>query len=778
MGPDVGAASRLSASCHPLLKWLLLPVLLMLAACQPDQNRLSLFVGPSASSYVDETGQLTFNDVLQRKDGLFHHKRGTAPNEGIAGSDESRFWLNFTLPYVDQVIREGWKPPLVISIREPRLQHVDLYVKSPRGILTRSWNSRTQERGPSEAFRYPVFILDPADLQGAEVYLQISTVSSMQGLVWLSDFPGFFATYDAETTVLSVMIGIVCAILIYILALGLFLRSRTNLWLAACIASGLLYIVTSNAFLETLFIAGTARLTRILALTSALMIYFSFLGFLSNFLRLHKTQPRVYPIARLLMALLAVAAALGIADDILGIGIVRRISPYLGLMTIGFALATAFVGARVTPGRAAIFILAWLPSMLAGSVRLVVDVTPQIGVSPAIDTTLLFGIAASLVLFTIIASVDIQKRETRLKAEIMHNAERFRAFAEVGTDIFWEIDRQGRLAFFTGKQLEQVRFGLGEVFLDRLAEATSNDFVRPLREAVAGRHPFDDRRLRMADGDRDIWLSVSGRPITPSAYRHRGDSAVYRGLIRDVTEEVERESRRLVEQQMFALGQLAGSVAHEINNLIHPIINLTKRLRLRTSQIADPESIRMMDLIDISSRQAATVVSELLQSTRGERWKDVDRPVSTAVEHGVDAVRPALPASIRIDTVIEECSTVSVKVGDILQIVGNLVSNAVHAMNGAGTITVTLSRLEDGARLAIADDGAGMEDYVRRRAMQPFFSTKVEGRGTGVGLYVVQRIVREYGGRITLESSPGHGTTVTIFFPIRKDDHGNLEGRA
>jgi signal transduction histidine kinase len=282
----------------------------------------------------------------------------------------------------------------------------------------------------------------------------------------------------------------------------------------------------------------------------------------------------------------------------------------------------------------------------------------------------------------------------------------------------------------------------------------------------------------MADNERDIWISISGRPITPSLHRHRDDRAVYRGLIRDVTEEVERESRRLIEQQMFALGQLAGSVAHEINNLIHPIINLTKRLRLRTSQTADPESTRMMDLIDISSRQAATVVSELLQSTRGERWKDVNRPISTAVEHGVDAIRPALPSSMRIDTVIAECDAVTVKVGDILQIVGNLLSNAVHAMNGAGTITVTLTGLEDGARLTIADDGAGMEESVRRRAMQPFFSTKVDGRGTGVGLYVVQRIVRDYGGWITLESSPGHGTTVTIFFPIRKDEHGNPEGIA
>ena len=433
---------RVSASILALCRWLLLaPLLLLVAGCQPETNRLSLFVGPSASSYVDATGKLTFDDVVQRRDGLFHHKRGTAPNEGIAGTGQSRFWLNFTLPYVDQLLAAGWKPPLAISIREPRLQHVELYVKSPRGILNQSWNGQDRQRGSSEAFRYPVFILDPADLQGAEVYLQITTVSSMQGLVWLSDFRSFFAAYDTETTLLSVMIGIMCAILIYILALGLFLRSQTNLWLAACIASGLLYIVASNAFLETLFITGLSSASRVLALTSALLIYFSFTGFMTSFLRLRKTQPRLFPVARALMGVLATTAALGVADDLSGIGIIRQVSPYLGLVTICFALATAFAGARRTPGRCAIFILAWLPSMLAGSARLFVDVTPQIGVSPSIDNSLLFGIAASLVLFTIVASVDIQKREARLKAEILHNAERFRAFAEVGTDIFWEIEQ-------------------------------------------------------------------------------------------------------------------------------------------------------------------------------------------------------------------------------------------------------------------------------------------------------------------------------------------------
>ena len=86
---------------------------------------------------------------------------------------------------------------------------------------------------------------------------------------------------------------------------------------------------------------------------------------------------------------------------------------------------------------------------------------------------------------------------------------------------------------------------------------------------------------------------------------------------------------------------------------------------------------------------------------------------------------------------------VTVKIGDILQIIGNLLSNAVHAVQGAGTVTVTLAPVEGGAKLVVADNGAGMEEAVRQQAMQPFFSTKVDGEGTGVGLYIVQKIVHE-----------------------------------
>jgi signal transduction histidine kinase len=769
-----GSAWAAPAAWRWICGFCALAILLSLVACQPMPTQVAISLGDAKTGFVDFSGELTIDDVVRRQGDRSGPMEGVTPSPS-RGPGPPRLWVSLTLPDVRSLQSAGWVAPMVISVREARIGHADLYLKSQTGLTHLSWSPRDDQKLSGDAFRYPTFLLDPATIGGTEAFLSMDAIPSSQSQVWLSDFESFFAKYDGDTTRLSVLIGVMAAMLIYIFVLGTFLRNSTNLWLAACTASSLVYLVSSNALLENLVLPRFSMASRGTALVAILLVYCSFTGFLSNFLGLRRVAPRIAWVAGWLAALQAICALLAVIDLGLGLGIMRKLAPHLGLLTIVFALAATVAAGRTQPARSAIFMLAWSPTMVAGSLRLIADVLPQVGVDPTMETTLLVAMVSSLLLFTGIASFDIRKRETRLKREILHNSDRFRAFAEIGTDLFWEIDRDGTVSFVTGRQVGRTHFELGEPLFDKLAAATSGDHVKPLKETIEGSLPFDNRRLRIEDGNADLWISISGRPIPPPSpgvlFRGVGRS-VYRGVIRDVTEEVERENRRQHEQQMFTLGQLAGSVAHEINNLIHPIINLTKRLRLHLRDTIDPASSRMMELIDISSKQAATVVSELLQSTRGERWKDTHRPISLAVEHSVEAIRPALPSSMRIDCLVDSCDSVTVKIGDILQIVGNLLSNAVHAVQGAGTVVVTLSIAEGGAKLVVADNGAGMEESVRLKAMQPFFSTKVDGEGTGVGLFIVQRIVRDYGGAIGIESSPGSGTAVTIFFPQRKDDNG------
>ncbi|BDA83425.1 hypothetical protein Sa4125_09670 [Aureimonas sp. SA4125] len=745
--------------------------LFALVSCQPMSIRPAISVGDAMSGFVDVTGTLTIEEIVGFAPDQFRRDAAAARPRLAAGGPQ-RLWLSLTLPD-DVSTRPGWTPPFIISIREPRLERADLFVAGSGGIRQTTWDPRDGRPYSTESFRYPSFILEPEQIAGAKLFLRLERLPALQSEVWFSDFQSFYAAYDASTTRLSVLIGVMGAMLIYIFALGASLRNQTNLWLAACTASSLAYFVSSNALLQNLVLPGLAMRAREVALISVLLIFCSFVGFVTSFLGLKRVAPRISRIADGLTVFLAAAAVLAILDLSLGVGIARSIAPYLGFAVIVFTLIALMVAGRRQPARSLTFMLAWAPSLVAGGFRLLADIQPQMGAGP-IENGLLIAMVASLVAFTGAASLDIQKRETRLRSEILHNADRFRAFAEIGTDLFWEMDRDGAISFVTGRQVGRTHLALGEKLFDRLAVTTSAEMLKPLRELIESGLPCDSRRLRIEDGDGDLWISISGRAIPPPkpgvVFRGVGRS-VYRGLIRDVTEEVERENRRQLEQQMFALGQLAGSVAHEINNLIHPIINLTKRLRLHLRDTIDPASSRMMELIDISSKQAATVVSELLQSTRGERWKDTSRPISLAVEHSVEAIRPALPSSMRIDCIVENCESVTVKIGDILQIVGNLLSNAVHAVQGAGTVVVTLAVAEGGAKLVVADNGAGMEESVRLKAMQPFFSTKIDGEGTGVGLYIVQRIVRDYDGFISIESSPGNGTAVTIFFPQRKDDN-------
>ncbi|GGD11313.1 sensor histidine kinase [Aureimonas glaciei] len=767
-----GAARAASAFWGWFAGFWALVILITLVASQPSPTRVAIYLGDAQTGFVDPTGQLTVDDIVRRQSDPSSAMTQAAPADG---SQRPRLWLAPALPDSGSLRSANWTAPYVLSIREPRIEQADLYLQSPRGTKRLSWGRSDGQKMSGEAFRYPTFILSPDDVAEARAFLSMDVVASSQSQVWFSDFESFFGHYDGDTTRLSALIGVMAAMLIYIFVLGASLRNSTNLWLAACTASSLLYLVSSNALLENLVLPRLALGSRGTALVAILLLFCSFSGFMTNFLGLRRVAPRVWRVARWITAFQAACAVIALADIGLDLGIMRRLAPYLGLFTIAFGLlATLFAGQR-EPTRSLIFMAAWSPTMVVASLRLLADIVPQIGVHPTMETTLLGAMVVSLLLFTGIASFDIRKRETRLKREIIHNSERFRAFAEIGTDLFWEIDRNGMVVFVTGRQVGQTHFGLDEPLFDRLAAATSSELVKPLKDTIEANLPFDNRRLRIEDGGTDLWISISGRPIPPPGpgvlFRGVGRS-VYRGVIRDVTEEVERENRRQLEQQMFTLGQLAGSVAHEINNLIHPIINLTKRLRLHLRDTIDPQSSRMMELIDISSKQAATVVSELLQSTRGERWKDTHRPISLAVEHSVEAIRPALPSSMRIDCLVENCESVTVKIGDILQIIGNLLSNAVHAVQGAGTVVVTLSVAEGGARLVVADNGSGMEEAVRLKAMQPFFSTKVDGEGTGVGLYIVQRIVRDYDGVISIESSPGSGTAVTIFFPQRKDDNG------
>jgi len=121
---------------------------------------------------------------------------------------------------------------------------------------------------------------------------------------------------------------------------------------------------------------------------------------------------------------------------------------------------------------------------------------------------------------------------------------------------------------------------------------------------------------------------------------------------------------------------------------------------------------------------------------------------------------------VQLATEFAELPLISADTGKLKQVLINLVTNAAQAIGGAGTVTLRTQRLGESAiELSVSDTGPGIAEELHESIFAPFFTTKPEGEGTGLGLYLCRNIVREHGGEIVLESSPGHGATFRVQLP-------------
>jgi signal transduction histidine kinase len=219
---------------------------------------------------------------------------------------------------------------------------------------------------------------------------------------------------------------------------------------------------------------------------------------------------------------------------------------------------------------------------------------------------------------------------------------------------------------------------------------------------------------------------------------------------------------------MAAVGQLAGGIAHEINNLLHPIINLSRRVASELS--SKDERRRHLDIVIDAGMRAGEIVASVLTTVRPSMGDGDVLALSEAVRRAVDAIRPVIPDAARFDLSISAEGGPRIRAGEVLQVLTNLVANAIYATGGSGHIGVTLALDLAGGMgprhvLTVSDDGQGMDAETRRRALEPFFTTKEIGQGTGLGLSIVYGLVRGWGGLIDIESEPGRGTRIIISVP-------------
>ena len=240
-------------------------------------------------------------------------------------------------------------------------------------------------------------------------------------------------------------------------------------------------------------------------------------------------------------------------------------------------------------------------------------------------------------------------------------------------------------------------------------------------------------------------------------------------------DELNQNHKRLLQsQKMEAVGQLAGGIAHDFNNLLLVVGTYADFLH-DSFEEDDPRRHDAAEIRQASDR-AAALTRQLLTFSR----RDVTQPVALDAAGTIvrleDILRRTLTASIELRLELEPGLRATViDPGQLEQAVLNLVLNARNAMPDGGTLTIRGSAVGesgldglapgDYVALAVADTGHGMSDDVRRRALEPFFTTRAAAGGSGLGLATVYGIVTDAGGSMTIESSPGEGTTVVLYLP-------------
>ena len=374
-----------------------------------------------------------------------------------------------------------------------------------------------------------------------------------------------------------------------------------------------------------------------------------------------------------------------------------------------------------------------------------------------------------------ILSLDITDRK-RAEEALEKTRARFEAIIENLHEGLIVCDLQGNLLHWNRAALTMLGFssrddarGAVHDFMQRfdlftLDGTTVPDHERPLARALRGEE-FDDLelRIRRRGEESERIFAYSG-----SIARYAEDESLAYLTIRDITERKELERQFLRAQRMESIGTLAGGIAHDLNNVLMPILLSTTLLRRANPQ---PENTRTVDNIERSAKRGADLVRQILTFARGATPWSAAIDLRQVIADVEPIVRSTFPKTITFSVDLDDdLHAVSGDPTQLLQVLLNLAVNARDAMPNGGRIRVAARNSGHFVLIEVSDDGIGMSADVVARIFDPFFTTKDPGKGTGLGLFTVQDIVRNHGGFINVSSEIAKGSTFSVYLPAAESE--------
>ena len=375
-------------------------------------------------------------------------------------------------------------------------------------------------------------------------------------------------------------------------------------------------------------------------------------------------------------------------------------------------------------------------------------------------------------------SRDITGRKLA-ESELRQSKERLEIAVEVADIGLWELDLKGR-AVTTSLRHDQI-FGYQslqgwntEKFFAHVLPEERAKVEEQFADSLVSGTLDSESRIRTADGE-VRWMWARGRRLLDEL----GQPSRMSGTIIDITERKQLEAQLRQAQKMEAVGQIAGGVAHDFNNLLGVIMGNMELM----SERVPPDQIfqNYLEKVRMAVRSATGVTRQLLAFSRKQILQPVVLDLNDAIQQLNKMTYRLFGENIEVVLSLEPAlGFVKADPGQIEQVLMNLLVNARDAMPEGGKVLIRTSSVEldrefekrhIGAKLGhykkltLSDSGVGMKKEVLDRIFEPFFTTKAIAKGTGLGLATVYGIVKQSGGYIFAESSPGSGTTFDIYLP-------------
>jgi PAS domain S-box-containing protein len=371
---------------------------------------------------------------------------------------------------------------------------------------------------------------------------------------------------------------------------------------------------------------------------------------------------------------------------------------------------------------------------------------------------------------------SLRKREETIRRQLAREASlkaRFDDVFERSSDIMVVHDRRGRISTInragehaTGYSREEARsLDPNWIF--------SGDYLDAIHQMLT----------EGADSSPRVFSSALSRrrgnrvPVEVHARVLVGDGQVVglMAIAKDLTERERLQTDLRQAQKMEAVGRLASGIAHDFNNLITVLIGYSDELIESVPEGTDAHHAAVS--VRRATERAAALTQQLLAFSRRQSTVSNAVDLNRIVTQMDDLLRRLIGPEIRLQTSLAPAlSAINADESQIGQVIMNLAVNARDAMPKGGTLSIETANVELGAEyldvipgphvmLSVADTGLGITSDVRERLFDPFFTTKETGKGTGLGLSMVQAIVKQCGGHVSVESTPGEGTKFLVYFP-------------